>query len=214
MKKEMKAYTEAKINHVTKKVLSLNWENPKVYGDFLAQVYFYVCHTTRILGAAGSRFPLHEQKLHLQCMRHAGEEKSHEQLSFLDLKTLGFKPTDFPELPATKALYRSAYYLIERESPMAIVGYAYFLEWLAVAAGLKLLEVVEPIYGQKAVKHLTVHAKEDPEHIVAVEEMIEKLPKECIPYLEEAVSTAAHQYERLLEEIQQRSASAKVKKAA
>ena len=206
MKNEIKNFTQPRIDRVVAALVEPDWTRKEAYADFLAQIYYYVAHTTRILAAAGSRFPLDRQDLHQRCMSHAAEEKSHELLSYADLKTLGYRPEDFTELPATKCLYRSAYYLIERVSPMSLVGYAYFLEWLAVAGGSRLLEIVEPLYGKNAVKHLHVHAKEDPHHIVVVEEMLERLPAADRACIEESIATAATEFERMIREVHARAA--------
>lgn len=214
MSHNIKKMTEQQVNDVVAKVMSMDWENPRVYADFLAQIHHYINHTTRILAAAGSRFPLEQQSLHVQCMRHAGEEKGHENLSMNDIKKLGFRLEDFSELPSTKALYRSIYYLVERESPVAILGYAYFLECFAVVGGLKILEVIEPLYGKDAVKHIAVHAKEDPEHIEAVEAVIASLSREDLAHVEEAMLTTAVEVTRMLDEVQQRAGVKKLRLVA
>ncbi len=210
MRKNMRKMVEEQASKLVDEIRQMDWRNERVYADFLSQIYYYVCHTTRILAAAGSRFPLERQDLHHSCLRHAAEEKSHEQLTLSDLKELGFRAQEFPELPATKALYRSAYYLVERESPVALVGYAYFLEFLAVAGGNPLLEIVGPIYGAKATRHVTVHAKEDPEHILAVERMLESLTEKELAWVEEGLMTAAAQFKAMLGEVRVRNRGAGV----
>ncbi len=35
------------------KILNLDWENPKLYAEWLAQTYYYAAITTRIIGLAG-----------------------------------------------------------------------------------------------------------------------------------------------------------------
>lgn len=205
MKSKMRKMVEENAKLIVRDVRQMDWSDERVYADFLSQVFYYVSHTTRILASAGARFPLDRQDLHHACLRHAAEEKSHEQLSFADLKVLGFTPKDFPELPATKALYRSAYYLVERVSPFTLVGYAYFLEYLAVAGGLPLLEIVDPIYTAKATRHVTVHAKEDPAHIEAVERMMEGFSEQELAWVEEGLTTAFTQFRAMLAEVQMRN---------
>ena len=153
----MKEITQPHIDRLTATVLAMDWKNSRVYGDWLAQTYYHVRHSTRLLAAAAGRFTMEQHKLHLQCMKHAGEERGHEKLALSDLEQVGFPLAEFPELPATKALYRSQYYLVDRENPIALFGYAYFLEWLGLAAGPQVLAILEPVYGKNAVKHLRVH---------------------------------------------------------
>lgn len=207
MKKDIRNQVEEQAREVVQQLKGMSWDQEAVYADFLSQVHYYVCHTTRILALAAARFPLERQDLHHACFRHAAEEKSHEQLSLQDLRALGTTPDAYSELPSTKALYRSAYYLIEHESPVCLVGYAYFLEYLAVAGGLPLLEIVEPIYGAKATRHLTLHAKEDPEHIKAVESMVGKLGERELEWVREGMRTAAAHFQGLLGEIRARHLS-------
>jgi len=215
MKKiSIREFTGIKIERVTASILKLDWKNKKVYGDFLAQTYFHIRHSTRLLAAAAARFPVEQENLHLQCMKHAAEERSHERLSLADLNSLGFSLNDFPELPATKSLYRSNYYLIEHEGPLSLFGYAYFLEWIAVAAGGKVIESAESFHGKKSIAHMHVHTNEDPEHIKVYEKQLEKYEGRDRIVLEEAISTTANDYERIYEEIQNRSGENRQKRAA
>src|SRR5690606_24416532 len=73
------------------------WTSRKVYGDWLAQTYYYVRHSTRLLAAAAARFPLDERgsALHYRFAAHIGEEKRHEQLALHDLQQLGFTLAEF-----------------------------------------------------------------------------------------------------------------------
>jgi hypothetical protein len=203
-KSRTKSFTQPHFDRVLKTVLTLNWSNPDVYGDFLAQTYHHICHSTRLLAAAGSRFTTAQDQFHLQCMKHATEERSHEKLSLSDLKTIGRSLENFPELPATKALYRSAYYLIDRESPITLFGYAYFLECMGIA-GAKVEAIVKPIYGVQSVKHLSLHANEDSEHIEAYESALDKLEGKDREHLEEAIASTAWNYERIYSEIATRA---------
>lgn len=215
MKKlSIRDFTASHIERVKNTIMSLPWEKREVYGDLLAQTYYHICHSTRLLAAAAARFPVSREELHQQCLKHASEERSHEKLSLSDLEVLGFQLSDFSELPSTKSLYRSAYYLIEHEGPIALFGYAYFLEWIAIAGGVPMHEVTERTFGKKAVKHLHVHTKEDPAHIESYEKKLETfsaVDRECIM---ESVATTAHEYERMYQEIMARSGAKQGHRAA
>ena len=207
-RKTMKDFTRPEIERVTATILSLDWKNSRVYGDFLAQTYYHIRHSTRLLAAAAARFTPEQEQLHLQCLKHAGEERSHEKLSSSDLEAIGHALGDFPELPATKALYRSQYYLIEHESPLSLFGYAYFLEWIAVEAGGKVIGLAESFYGKSAVKHMHVHTKEDPAHIAVYEKQLDTFTGPHRAALEESVRTTAADYERIYREIEARAKEA------
>lgn len=206
-RKTMKEFTRPEIERVTETILGLDWKNSRVYGDFLAQTYYHIRHSTRLLAAAAARFTPEQETLHLQCLKHAGEEKSHEKLSSSDLEAVGHALGEFPELPATKALYRSQYYLIEHENPLSLFGYAYFLEWIAVEAGSKVIGMAESFYGPKAVKHMHVHTREDPAHIAVYEKQLDEFTGPDRAALEESVRTTAADYERIYREIEARAAA-------
>lgn len=206
MGKKVKEFTRPHIERVMGTLNGMDWKNPDVYGEFLAQTYYHICHSTRLLAAAGARFQVDQDKLHLQCMKHASEERSHEKLSLSDLKEIGRRLEDFPELPATKSLYRSIYYLIEHSSPITLFGYAYFLEWLAVEAS-PLEAELSSIYGAKAVKHLHVHAHEDPDHIKAYEDALDRVSGREHMHLLESIESTGYNYERIYDEIKKRVAN-------
>lgn len=203
MKPKISDFTKSHHDRVVATITSLNWADRDTYGDFLAQTYHHICHSTRLLAAAGARFGVDQDQWHLQCMKHAGEERSHEKLSLTDLQEIGRKLSDYPELPGTKALYRSAYYLIEHVGPITLFGYAYFLERMGIEAA-RIQAVAEPVFGAKAVKHCHVHSKEDPAHIEAYERWLDKLAGPERTHLEESIVTTAANYERIYSEIRAR----------
>ena len=95
----------ANIKQLSHAIDQVRWEDKQVYGNWLAQTYYYTRHTTRMLSLAGSYFYEDEQKLHERFLTHAGEEMNHELISLGDLKKLGFTLKDFPELPSTRSFY-------------------------------------------------------------------------------------------------------------
>lgn len=207
MKKSIVEFTRPHLEAVQSAVVAIDWRDKSLYGDMLAQTYYHICHSTRLLAAAGARFGMADDKFHLQCMKHAGEERSHETLALSDLKRIGGTLADFPELPSTKNLYRSAYYLIEHESPICLFGYAYFLECIAIYGGGLIEKPAREAFGANAVKHLAVHGKEDVDHIQAYEKELISFTGERRAWLEESIVTTAQNYERMFLEIQGRSSA-------
>ncbi len=207
MKKQtVKEFTKPLLDQLLSIIVPMDWKNPRVYGDFLAQAHYHICHTTRLLAAAGARFGPDQDAFHLQCMKHAGEERSHEKLSTSDIKEIGLRLADFPELPATQALYRNAYYLIDHGSPVTLFGYAYFLECVG-ASGKLIEEVLQDTYGRRATKHLSLHAHEDPGHIEAYENTLDGLGGADRKWVEEGIISTAYHYERIYLEILARTAT-------
>ncbi|MGZ3693868.1 MAG: iron-containing redox enzyme family protein [Bdellovibrionota bacterium] len=196
------AFTEPHLQEILSYLKKVNWKDPLVYADFLAQTHYHICHSTRLLAAAGSLLDTtpSQDHLHIQCVKHAGEERSHEKLSTSDLAELGYKLQDFPELQSTKALYRNAYYLIDRVSPFTMFGYAFILECLGPRA-TEIESLLKTHYGPKAVKHLSLHAHEDPEHIEGYVAMLDALSGREQAWVEEGVASTAYLYKRIFIEI-------------
>lgn len=214
-KPSVKEVTKPLLERVNAVIQGMDWSVPEVYGNFLAQTHYHICHSTRLLAAAGGRFSVAQENLHLHCMKHAAEERSHEKLSTSDLERVGFRLADFPELSSTKNLYRNIYYLIDRVNPVAIYGYAYFLECIAVSPGASFIEEKAcEKFGVNAVKHVALHLKEDPEHIEAYEKQLEHFNSEERACLIDAIETTGYNYERIYLEIIQKNQAAWKKRAA
>src|SRR4051812_4908445 len=81
------------------------WLDKNSYAAWLAQTYYYARHTTRIISFAGSLFKFDQQTIHNRFLDHSSEEKNHDRLLEADLKHLGYKVSDFPELSSTASLY-------------------------------------------------------------------------------------------------------------
>ena len=54
MKKQwsLAGFTEPYMQDVERVMDSADWSDPDIYGNWLAQTYYYVCHSTRLLAAA------------------------------------------------------------------------------------------------------------------------------------------------------------------
>lgn len=200
-KPSLEQFVEPHLKQITSTIAAMNWEQKRIYGNWLAQTYYYICHSTRILAAAASRFQVDRDKLHTQQANHIKEESHHEKLALADLKALGFSLADFPELPGTKALYRSAYYMIEREHPISVYGYVFLLECVPVYCGGGTLETVSRAFGPNAARCLKLHTNDDPEHIKTYLSFIDELPENEKAHVRELLTTTADNYVRLLDEV-------------
>lgn len=143
------------------------WGSRLAYGDFLAQTYYFVCHSTRLLAAAAARFPLDQrgQTLHARFAAHISEEKHHELLAEHDIRALGLSVEVFPERHLTRAFYEPQYYKIEHQGPMTLFGYILPLEAAAARLGGPMLAALVSAHGKGAVSFAKVHAQDDPEHL-------------------------------------------------
>lgn len=156
-------------------IAEVEWSKPRVYAQFVAQTYYYVCHSTRLLGAAAARVSVAHEKLHQRFLKHASEERSHHLLAERDLRALGFTLADFPELPSTAALYQTQYYRIDYVSPLSLLGYILALEGVAVTHGPAVHAAVRAAHGPDAAAFLRLHAEEDPDHLDKAFEVVRAL---------------------------------------
>ena len=62
---------------------------PQIYANWLAQTYYYVVHSTSLLGYSLPYLKNVELKRHFE--NHLGEESRHDLLVLKDLDRLGFK---------------------------------------------------------------------------------------------------------------------------
>jgi hypothetical protein len=152
------------------------WQDNRFYAQFLAQTYYYVCHTTRLLGLCASRIGVDREKLHHRFLKHAAEERSHHLLAERDLSNLGWSLAQLPELPTTAALYETQYYRVEHLSPTSIFGYILALEGVSVLHGPYIHELVSRHHAH-ATSFVKVHAEDDPSHLDAAFEAVAALPE-------------------------------------
>lgn len=166
----------ARIDQLKKTMDLVNWDDPKIYAAYMAQTFYYVSHSTRLLALAAGHLPLSAGPAHQRFVKHISEENRHEVLASRDVTALGFRVEDFAELDTVKAFYRLQYYMIQNVSPWSLLGYIAALEALAVHGGPALHERVCRQYGAKSGSFLKVHSAEDIEHVEQAFAMIEALP--------------------------------------
>lgn len=153
-------------------LLRFDLTNKHAYANFLAQTYYYVSHSTRLLAFAAGMYKGDEEKLFRRYIKHISEESSHEILALKDLEELGFGIEQFPELPETKQLWEAQYYKVLHTDPTVFMGYILALEAFACRYFPIFLEKLEAHYGPKAVRFVKLHAEEDPDHVDKAVEFI------------------------------------------
>ena len=169
---------------------------PTMYAGWLAQTYYYVRHSTRLLAAAAARFehaPLGDA-LHQRFAKHMSEEKQHEQLCLHDLKVLGWSIADLPEHATTRMFYEPQYYKIEHQHPVAFLGYILPLEAIAISRCGKVQAIVAGAFGEKCTSFLRVHAADDPDHLEKALRAAEQVPRELRPLVVQNLEQTTHGY--------------------
>jgi hypothetical protein len=200
----MKALLDACGVELGRAVDSFPWSNRKAYADFLAQTYYYVRHSTRLLAVAAARFP-HDERgdaLHSRFSAHMAEEKRHELLCVHDLKKIDAKLADLPERHATRMFYQPQYYKVEYESPLSLFGYILPLELIGPLHGRRILSLLVEQYGLGSVSFLKLHAEEDIAHLDKALSILEGIPSREGALVRENMSQTTHAYTHMLKEIQ------------
>lgn len=169
-------YYEYPISLMGNAINRFDISNPKIYGNFLAQTYYYVSHSTRLLAFAAGLMKSEDEHHFRRFVKHIAEESSHEVLAEKDLEDLGMHPNEFYHLPETRALWEPQYYKTLHESPLALMGYIIALEYFSCTHLPLFYQKVSRIYGNKAGRFVKLHAEEDPEHIEKALALTSTLP--------------------------------------
>jgi hypothetical protein len=137
------------------------FNDPGVYQEWLAQTYFFVRHSTALLGYALPFLKNDDLRHHFE--KHLGEETRHDLVALKDLQKMGRDISEFRESAPTQAFYQSQYFRVQFEGGTALLGYILFLEGIAVHWGKEVYEMVKDRH--KGTHFARVHVDEDPEHL-------------------------------------------------
>ncbi|MBX3039604.1 MAG: iron-containing redox enzyme family protein [Bdellovibrionaceae bacterium] len=208
-----KAY-ELEMAKVKQIVCEMPWGDPAFYCEWMAQTYFYCSYTTRIIGLAGSLFPISRNNLHFRFFDHAREEKNHERIILNDLKTMGKKIDDYSCFSSTAALYRTQYYWIQNVNPMSVYGYFLFLEGIAVEHGPGIVEQTRKGNPEKSLKFIKVHVEEDVDHMGEHFKMLADVTPEETEMIIENMRQTSDYYIALLKDVAEKSGHQGFRKSA
>lgn len=193
---------ETAIENIFAVAQELNWSDRDIYALWLAQSYKYVRWTTRQLALASAMTSPDEQDvLHWRFIEEAKEEKRHELLAENDLKVLGFRPADFPELPHTSFFYQTLSYMIEKESPLAILGYSLTLEGYAARKGHDLYAQVKKTHGKQASSFLRLHCEVDVDHFNNALPHLQQCPEKELPVIYRGIELCEAIYIGILRDV-------------
>jgi hypothetical protein len=142
------------------------WEDKHFYSAWIAQQYFLVQHTTRLICLYSLRIPMENNQAYKDTLTHLKEESGHDQWLLNDLKKLNCSIDLFSPEIEINALIKSQYYQISYEPIVSFLGYSQFLELLSVRFANKVAERVENQFGKGSAVFLRGHAEADQDHIV------------------------------------------------
>ncbi len=181
------------------RVTEVNWENPQVYASWLAQTWFFVKESTRLLNLCGAHMPQSMESLHNRFIDHAKEEQGHADALLRDLHHLGFSIEDFQEGEETAAFYQTQYFLIQHRSPLDFFGYILLLEGVAVKFGENIYGRVKNAHGRKCASFLQIHGAEDPDHLEKAFRQLASLEMKQQATIVKNFYCSAYFYKRILE---------------
>lgn len=174
------------------------FQNKDFYSNWLAQTYFFVRHSTPLLGYAMPFIKDEDLRRHFE--HHLGEEEKHDMLALKDIQRLGYEINSFSENVMTQAFYQSQYYRITFQQGTALLGYILFLEAIAVDWGKDIYNKIQHDFKNSCL-FIKVHAEEDPHHVEQAIGAIEKLSEVEQKYIMENFRYSFHVYSLILEEI-------------
>ena len=186
---------EIALENVTNKIIQGNFTGDReTYLNFLAQTYYFVCHSVPLLKSAIKNTS--NQEFIDRSLEHIKEETGHEMIALRDLKRLGAKLQDYPEWKWTKNFYGKQYDLIDKNGEI-LLGYILALEGIA-ALSKDAAASVEKSFKQGS-KFVKVHVEEDQEHLAKVLLQIKRscVQKEIIDNFFDTVS----EYENFLDQL-------------
>lgn len=166
---------EMNMQTITAAATRYPWHEKAAYAQFLAQTFYYVRHSTRLLALAAGLIPTGEKKAFDRYIKHIAEERNHELLARHDLKALGYDLDQMPEMPSTRLLWEPQYYKVMHQTPMALLGYILPLEMLAANEGGAVVQLIRQAHGSDCLSFLKLHGEEDIKHVQDALKLAESL---------------------------------------
>lgn len=188
----------AEIDAIDRIATPFAWEDRELYPLWLAQTYYYVAHTTRLLALAAAKAPISKEWMYARFVREIHEENGHELLLVKDLKSFSRCPQDYPELPETAFFYQTLSYLIQNENPLCILGYSLTLEGLSAIKTDAYYARAVAAHGKQACHFLYVHSEVDKSHFKAGLEFLEKYGNEDLAAIRKGVIQCSVIYQGIL----------------
>lgn len=183
---------------------SFPWESKASYADWLAQTH-YVAHATRLLATLASQLPSAPETLRHQFAVHVGEARANELLCIRDLDGLREHVSNYEERPSTLAFHSSQLCLMERHSPVALLGHLLFVEAIVPRAVVAIYTRVLRMYGKTAsrlaCRHVAAGTGMDIGGIGETLELLELLPADQQQWICNSFCMSADLYRSLIEQI-------------
>ena len=184
------------------KLDSMSWDDRPTYGLWLAQAYYLVRHTTRLLALCAGYCSFEQEEMHKRLLVHLEEEHAHDKIAAADLVALGYSIAAMPELSATRRLIQLQYDQLDHKSPCVFFGYILLLEGLAVMRGQQICDQVACYFGSRTGRFLKLHSDEDVEHVEKALQQVENLDPEHQSSILNNLRQSAGLYLAMLNEVE------------
>lgn len=138
------------------------------YAAYLRETYFYTREDPQIQAAATLYLRGADREMVGPFLQHARSEVGHDQLALNDLAALGYDVSSIPSedcLPATALLFSYPMAAMAHRSPVAYLGYLFFLEFLPTSQGESIAGVAARAgVPREAMSFLIEHREVDVHH--------------------------------------------------
>jgi hypothetical protein len=198
---DLKVLANAEMKKTRDVILAFPWEDKKACAMWLAQTYYMVNHSTRLVALAGGYSPLDQNELHTRFVDHAKEERNHQLICISDLKAIGHRLDEFSCLHQAACLAQIQYYWIQHRGPTSLFGYILSLECLAVEFGPELYRRTSAAFGKNAANFLRVHSEDDVDHTEKAFQQLNAFSDTEKVQIQENLEISASLYRSMLDEI-------------
>lgn len=185
----------------------MNWEDPRLYIQWLAQTHYHVRQVTPLVALACAHTPTSRSGLHYRFIEELSEEKGHEKLLERDLDFFGFKPREFEELPPAAIFYQTLHYLVSQTTPVSILSYSLTLEGLAAKRLAPIYQRVKLAHGDKAANFLRLHCEVDIGHFDAALPALDMCEDHELDIIEKGLKQCSYIYMGLLNMVEEVAAN-------
>ncbi|MDB2425920.1 hypothetical protein N9W41_00075 [bacterium] len=197
----METVFKKEVDHVVNQLGQLDWADKSLYIKFLAQTYYYVCHSVPLLKYALKYSDNNEVSKRLE--DHIKEESGHEKMVLSDLNFFNEDIKAYKESESSKKMYTYVYNSIEKNGPIAIFAYALLLEGVAKYGCPELAKSLEGLYGKKSASFIYHHGVLDQDHVEEGFDSLGMFNKKELAVFEEDLKQAAANYIDMIAELQQ-----------
>lgn len=140
------------------------WLKKEYYVEWLIQQHYLVQHSCRLLALTISKYGPDRENKYLDAVHHFKGEWGHDRLAKNDIINLGYDPNQTPMFIESKSLVYTQYYHIYNDTPLALAGYALYLELISCSMQPEILKNLDTVYTKKQTSFVRTHAISDQTH--------------------------------------------------